>query len=139
MRQELVKGVKACPGIRFQAFTRDANDFKEYKSLSRCVDKGTEIRFQIFIEAHSLDGLRLPLRCDWVRRNYGQEASNNQMSADEHGSFDVLPNQSNGGRDPRKYNWTRNAEYRGVHTMEVKILDSQGKLLFGDIIGVHIR
>lgn len=139
MRQVLVEGGKARQGIRFQAYTQSANDYIEYKSLSRCVDKGTEVFFQIFIEAHALDGLRLPLRGKWIRRNYGREASNNQMTVDEHGDFNVLPNQFKRGREPMKYNWIRSAEYRGVHTMEVKIQDVQGQLLFHDIIGVHIR
>lgn len=139
MRQEVVSGAKAYPGIQFQAFSQDIHLYKEYKSLSRCVNKGTAVQFQIFIQAHAIDGLRLPLRGEWVRKNHGQQAANANMSEDERGSFEIRPNTANRGREPRKYNWTRNAEYRGIHTMEVKIYDVQNTLLFSDIIGVHIR
>lgn len=139
MRQDLMTNVKAYSGINFQAFTKDTNAYKEYKSLSRCVDKRTEVKFQIFIEAHALDGLRLPLRGEWVRKNHGQQAENAGMSEDEHGNFEIRPNSANRGREPQQYSWTRNAEYRGIHTMDVKIYDTQNTLLYSDIIGVHIR
>lgn len=139
MRQGLVSGAKAYSGILFQAYSQDTHLYKEYKSLSRCVSKGTEVMFQIFIEAHALDGLRLPLRGEWVRKNHGQQASDADMSEDERGSFEIQPNATNRGREPKMYKWIRNAEYRGIHTMEVKIYDTQGTLLFSDIIGVHIR
>lgn len=95
--------------------------------------------FQIFIEAHTLDGLRLPLRGKWVRKNHGQQAADAGMSEDEQGDFEIRPNAENRGRDPQKYSWTRNAEYRGIHTMDVKIYDTQNVLLFSDVIGIHIR
>lgn len=139
MRQGLVSGAKAYSGVSFQAYSQDTHLYKEYKSLSRCVNKGTAILFQIFIEAHALDGLRLPLRGEWVRKNHGKEAADANMSEDERGSFEIRPNVANRGREPSTYTWTRHAEYRGIHTMEVKIYDTQSKLLFSDIIGVHIR
>lgn len=139
MRQSLANSVKSHPGICFQAFTQDTHLYKEYKSLSRCVNKGTEVMFQVFIQAHALDGLRLPLRGEWVRKNHGQQAADAGMSEDEHGSFEIRPNASNRGGDPKRYSWNRNAEYRGIHTMAVKIYDRQNTLLFSDIIGVHIR
>ncbi|WP_426339949.1 nucleotide-binding domain-containing protein [Pseudoduganella sp. S-14] len=139
MRQGLMKGAVARQGIRFQAHLHEGDGYKEYRSLSRCINKGTQIRFQIIIDPHALDGLRLPLRGTWVRRNHGQEASDAGMSEDDQGSFDVTPNQSNRGRESRTYTWTRDAAYRGIHTMEVKIHDSQGNLLFRDIVGIHIR
>lgn len=139
MRQELVSSAKAHPGIQFQAFTQDTHLYNEYKSLSRCVNKGTEVLFQILIEAHALNGLRLPLRGEWLRKNHGQQAADAGMSEDERGSFEIRPNTANRGREPKRYSWTRNAEYRGIHTMDVKIYDTQNALLFSDIIGVHIR
>ncbi|SFB35425.1 Adenylate cyclase, class 3 [Collimonas sp. OK607] len=139
MRQGLVNGAKAHSGIQFQAYSQDTHLYNEYKSLSRCVSKGTAVMFQIFIEAHALDGLRLPLRGEWVRKNHGQQAADANMSKDERGSFEIRPNATNRGREPTKYKWTRNAEFRGIHTMEVEIYDTQDTLLFSDIIGVHIR
>lgn len=139
MRQDLASGVKAYSGISFQAFTQDTHLYKGYKSLSRCIHKGTQVMFQVFIHAHALDGLRLPLRGEWVRKNHGQEASDAEMDEDEKEEFQIIPNNANRGREPKTYSWTRNAEYRGIHTMEVKIYDRQNDLLFSDIIGVHIR
>lgn len=139
MRQELVNGLKAHPGIRFQALSQDTHLYDEYKSLSRCVGKGTAVCFQIFIDAHALDGLRLPLRGEWVRKNHGRQALDAKMSEDERCGFEIRPNGTNRGREPTKYSWTRNAEYRGIHTMEVKIYDTNNSLLFSDIIGVHIQ
>lgn len=139
MRQDLVAGIKAYSGIKFQAFSQDTHLYNEYKSLSRCINKGAAVLFQIYIEAHALDGLRLPLRGEWVRKNHGAEAIAADMSGDEQGSFEIRPNTANRGRSSTKYSWTRNAEYRGIHTMEVKIYDTQNTLLFSDIIGVHIR
>lgn len=139
MRQGIASNVKPYFGIRFQAFTQDTHPSNEYKSLSWCVNKGTKVVFQIFIEAHALDGLRLPLRGEWVRKNHGQQAKDAGMSEDEKGVFDIRPNTINRGREPKTYSWTRNAEYRGIHTMEVKIYDTQNTLLFSDVIGIHIR
>lgn len=136
MRQKIASSVKAHPEISLNAFTTDT---KEYKSLSRCVDKGTAVTFKVIIQAHALDGFRLPLRGEWVRKNHGQEAKDAGMCEDERGSFEVKPNNTNRGREPKLYSWTRNAEYRGIHTMEVKIYDQQNILVFSDIIGVHIR
>lgn len=139
MRQSLVSGAKAFPGITFSAYSQDTHLYQEYRSLSRCVSKGTAVLFQILIDAHALDGLRLPLRGEWIRKNHGREAMDAGMSQDERGTFDIRPNTVNRGREPTKYSWTRHAEYRGIHTMEVKIYDTQNILLFSDIIGVHIR
>ena len=139
MRQDLVASVKAYFGIKFQAFTKDNHVYKDYKSLSRCVNKGTEVMFQIVIEAHALDGLRLPLRGEWVRKNHGQQATDAGMSEDERGGFEIRPNNANHGREPQKYSWIRNAEYRGIHTIDVKIYDTKNILLYSDVIGVHIR
>ena len=139
MRENLATGTKYFSGIRFQAFIEDAQNVSEYKSLSYCVNKGSKIIFQIYIEAHSLNGLKLPLRGEWVRKNHGQEALDDNMGQDEHGKFNVIPNSANRGREPSKYTWYRNAKYRGIHTMEVCIYDNQNTLLFSDILGVHIR
>lgn len=139
MRQSLTYGAKAYPGIRFRAFTQDTHLFSEYKSLSRCINKGTKVLFQIQIDAHALDGLKLPLRGEWVRKNHGQQALDAEMDQDEHGQFNVVPNPVNRGREATIYPWTRNAEYRGIHTMEVRIYDTQNTMLFSDIIGVQIR
>ncbi|CDG84015.1 adenylate/guanylate cyclase domain-containing protein [Janthinobacterium agaricidamnosum] len=139
MRQKIVNGVLAYPGIQFQAFCRDMQSYNEYRSVSRCVNKGTEVKFQIFIEPHALDGLRMPLRGEWIRKNHGQQAADANMSHDDRGDFEIKPNAANRGRDPRKYSWTRHAEYRGIHTMEIRIYDVNNKLLFSDIIGIHIR
>ncbi|WP_083657759.1 nucleotide-binding domain-containing protein [Herbaspirillum camelliae] len=139
MRQALVNGAKAYPGITFRALSQDTHLSKEYKSLSRCVNKNTTIFFQIQIEAHALNGLRLSLRGEWIRKNHGQEAVNAKMEADERGTFNVLPNTANRGREPSVFNWNRNAEYRGIHTMEVRIFDTKNELMFADIIAIHIR
>lgn len=139
MRQDFLDGLMACPGICFQAFLKKANSFDEYRSLSACVDKGVEVRFQVCIQAHALNGLRLPLRGKWVRRNYGQQAEDAGMSKDECGEFNVVPNGANRGSDERVYSWTRHAEYRGIHSMSVSILDNRGELVFSDVIGIHIR
>lgn len=139
MREGLVNGTKAHAGISFKAYSQDTHLSNEYKSLSRCVNKGTRIFFQVHIEAHALDGLRLPLRGEWTRKNHGQEAVDDGMGHDEHGTFDVRPNAANRGREAKVYNWDREAKYRGIHTMEVRIFDTRNELMFADIIGIHIR
>lgn len=139
MRARLVSTLKAHPGIEFRAAAQDTHLYSPYSSLSRCVNKETDIQFQIIIQPQVFDGLRMPLRAVCVRRNHGQEAIDAEMTDDERIVFELRPSASSYGRKPKKHHWTRVARYRGIHTVEVKIFDASDTLLFCDIIGVHVR
>lgn len=139
MRERLVSGLKNRNGIDFKAFIFDENSQNEYKSISKCVDKGVQIKFQISIAAHALNGLRLPLRGLWTRKNHGKQATDADMIEDELVDFEVKQNNSNLGRECKIYKLIRNAEYRGIHTMNIQIFDSKNNILYSDVIGIHVR
>ncbi|OWT72950.1 MULTISPECIES: adenylate/guanylate cyclase domain-containing protein [unclassified Achromobacter] len=139
MRQSLASGLKSRPGIEFKAFVETKHGLTPYPSVAWCVDKDSELHFEVSIAPHALDGLRAPLNCLWIRKNYGAEAENASMTADERNTFDVQQSTSARGGLPKKYRWSRDASFRGIHTMEVKISDGNGTVVFSDVIGVHIR
>lgn len=139
MRQELVTGLKSSDGIDFKAYTKLGVDVKEYRSLSYCLEKDSELIFELRISPEVFNGVRQPLRGKWVRKNYGQEASTAGMSADEIDDFEIFRNSSNYGRNPKIHRWTRVAKYRGVHTVELVIRGFDNQIIFSDAIGVHVR
>ncbi|MNW16737.1 hypothetical protein D3C71_2156890 [compost metagenome] len=61
------------------------------------------------------------------------------MTSDERGEFDVVQSKNPRGGTTVFREWVRNASYRGLHTMEVKIYDANSNIVFSDVIGVHIR
>lgn len=141
MREQIFTGLMARPGISFSAFTRVGEKDTPYPSMSRCIDKGTEVVFQVQIEAHVLNGLRMPLYGKFIRKNYGNEAAAANQSDDDVKEFELRPTrQSNPPRNNDiVHTWKRDASYRGLHTMEVRIYNFGRQLIFSDIVGVHIR
>lgn len=139
MRQGLASGLKSRPGIKFRAFIETSAGVVSYPSMAWCVDKDTELHFEISIAPHALDGLRAPFSGEWVRKNYGREAESAGMADDERDTFNVQQSASSRGGSSRQHSWSRTASYRGVHTMEIEVRDGNNVVVFSDVIGVHVR
>lgn len=141
MREGLVpnSGLKHCRGIEFKAYIKGDVDAKEYRSISTCLNKEDEIIFRLTIDSLVFSSFRKPLRGEWVRKNYGQEAIDKKMDADEKFDFEIIPSTAVRSRKPSVLKQERVAEYRGIHTVEIKIFDAKNELIFADILGVHVR
>lgn len=140
LRHGMIPGARALDGVSFVAFVKDGDRYVPYRSMSYCVDKETEVLFRINVEPYAMNGLRLPLRGKFIRKNHGKEAADAGHGDDDIGEFDLKPRvNAIRTQEPIFHEWDREAKYRGVHTMEVQIFDANKQLVFADIIGVHIR
>lgn len=139
MRAGLASGLTSRPGIEFRASVETNSRVSPYPSVAWCIDKGSEVSFEVSIAPHALNGLRAPFRGVWIRKNYGAEATQAGMEDDERDTFDVRQSGNARGGLPWRYTWSRGASYRGVHMMELKIYDGSNTEVFSDAIGIHVR
>lgn len=139
--KELVVGsVKARAGVSFSAFLlSDDGTRQRYPSMSTCLSKNLSIQFELRAEPGALNGLRLPLSGKFVKQNHGTEATNFEQCAPEIVEFEMRPS-TDEYQNPKVSvkRVTRNTAYRGLHTMNVQLIDARGDLVFADVIGVHI-
>lgn len=142
VRSKASANVRTNHAIDFKCFVEENGEKKEYKSASRFLDKGLDLTFKI--SALTSARLKFPLTINLIKTNYGKD-----VPIDEEGV--ALAKKSLYLRIPPKGTYSRTipslvsvsepefTSYRGLHTMQCKIFDSDGVRIFSDCIGVMIK
>jgi len=135
--------VVSCDGIELKCYTTGNDASHYYPSVSRVLEKEQSLDFRVTIDKRVYGSASFPLKVVFTKRNHGVEAKRDKSE----GEFPVLDEEVIveqkswyqgffAGRTVRASEGTR---YRGLHTMEVKVFDSERSVIFRDFIGVYIR
>lgn len=135
--------VVSCDGIELKCYTTGNDASHYYPSVSRVLEKEQGLDFRVTIDKRIYGSASFPLKVVFTKRNHGVEAKRDKSE----GEFPVLDEEVIveqkswcqgffAGRTVRASEGTR---YRGLHTMEVKVFDSERSVIFRDFIGVYIR
>ena len=130
-------------GIEFKCYTKESNANYYYPSVSRVLEKEQGLDFRVTIDKRVYGKASFPLKVVFTKRNHGVEAKQDESE----GEFPVLDEEviveqkewRQGFFAGRTVNAREATRYRGLHTMEVKVFDSEKLIIFRDFIGVYIR
>lgn len=134
--------VIAHPAFSLQCFANDDGDEFKYISTSCYLKKNTNLTFQLRV---AVNGMRLnfPLKAKFSVINYGNEAEANEDATGHYSEYYLKRKRTPGyGGSYEPYivkNHTEHSKYRGLHTMECKVLDSCGKIIFREWFGVLVK
>ena len=130
------------PAIDFRAFARESGELAHYPSLSRCLDKHVGLTFSVYVKSHGFQ-FNYPLKVVFTKTNYGKEATAKTEAGETvAGTRYLTPTKSEVTRlipSLLEASIPESTAYRGIHTMKAEVFDSNSRLIFRDIIGVHIR
>lgn len=128
--------------ITYQCYVMDGNiEREEYISMSRFLPKKESLKFKIRVIT---SGMRYcyPLKIVFTKTNYGKEARDERQDR-EFEPIVKLIYQNNSRTHNQNFSdatidLDEATEYRGLHTMEAKVIESNGNPIFRDWIGVLI-
>lgn len=132
----------SCPGIIFSCYCIEAGVENEYRSVSRTLAKGIPLKFKIQLLRTVYDQQDFPLSVTFTKTNHGKEAESNKDSGEFQKPVTKIVRdlgfhtQFFAGKTIEE---PESTSYRGLHTMEVTIKDSNQRPIFRDIIGVYIK
>ncbi|MFS1413671.1 hypothetical protein BCU70_08715 [Vibrio sp. 10N.286.49.C2] len=142
VRSKVSANVRTNHAIDFKCFIEEDNGKKEYISASKFLDKGLNLLFNV--SALTSARLKFPLTVNLIKTNYGQdvpEAEEGVASAKK-ALYINIPRQAPYSRTIPPSITVSEPEftsYRGLHTMQCKVIDKDGALIFSDCIGVMIK
>lgn len=129
-------------GVSFNAVITDKSDNKEnYHSISRCLEKNTDIDFVLKINRSGFNQDRFPLKYRFSKKNHGNEANNEKSLEPEikDGVIYFPKNNLTHQYSPATAVFSRSTAYRGLHTVNAQIIDNQGTVLYSEVIGIHVQ
>lgn len=141
LKQQITPAITARDGVSFRAeILNQPNGTTYYPSMSSSLPKGLTIRFTLTASPRSLDGLRLPVNGRLTKQNCGREAENSIQTKPEVIEFTFRPT-LDAFRNPRACvkSIERDTAYRGIHFVTAELVDANGRVVFKDSIGVHVR
>lgn len=133
--------VKNCSEITYWCEVQEDDEWNEYHSVSRFLNKHLSLKFHVSAPTYFVNNHH-GLKVVFTKQNHGNEAQDNNQ-AGESSSIEYISNQR-GGRNGisnfQKVVKEEGTEYRGLHTMNVKVYSEKhpALLLFEDWIGVYI-
>ncbi|WDM59362.1 adenylate/guanylate cyclase domain-containing protein [Pseudomonas sp. NEEL19] len=130
-------------GIEFKCYTKGDNASHHYPSVSRVLQKEQGLDFRVTIDKRVFGSAAFPLKVVFTKRNHGSEAKQDKSE----GEFPVLSEEIIVEQKPwyqaffagRTVSASEGTRYRGLHTMEVKVLDASQETIFRDFIGIYIQ
>ncbi|WP_257296459.1 adenylate/guanylate cyclase domain-containing protein [Endozoicomonas sp. YOMI1] len=133
--------IKNCSEITYWCEFEEGGEWKKYHSVSKFLNKHLSLQFHVSAPTYFVNNHH-GLKVIFTKQNHGKEARD-QNQAGESSSTDYI-NMQRGGRNglPNYQNVVNKegTEYRGLHTMNVKVYSEKHPtlLLFQDWIGVYI-
>lgn len=128
--------------VSFQAFIKNTSSKREfYPSISRCLEKNTNIDFILKINRSGFNHEKFPLKYKFTKKNYGTEANNENSLEPEIETGNVIFHKNNLTHQysPATAIFSRSTAYRGLHTVNAQIIDNQGQVLYSEVIGIHVK
>lgn len=140
LKSTLAKDIIDLQGVTFESYIEKAPGiWVNYRSLSRCLEKGQSIKFQITASRSLMASFR-SLDVVFTKTNYGKEAEANTSTAPETITKTLLECRNSAGQyQLSSAEFIRDTAYRGIHTVDVVIKTKEGKEIFKDAIAVHIE
>lgn len=132
----------SCTGISFKCFIVENDRLVEYPSISKMLNKDITLKFKVVFDKTVYDSQSFPLELKLIKQNHGKEA----QEKGKQGVFpmikaSIIKNNFYSTEFFRAHTQTHtdSTAYRGLHTMEAKVTDATGSVIFKDIIGIYIR
>jgi hypothetical protein len=134
--------VVSCPDISFKCYICTGNTETSYRSVSRALDKNTTLKFKIHLAKSIFNTEKFPLKIKIIKTNYGIEAQL-KKNRGVYEMPDIIvqknPNHMSSFFPGESFPHIDATAYRGLHTMEATVYNSDNTIIFRDIIGVYIR
>lgn len=132
----------SCPGIIYSCYCVENGLEKEYRSVSRVLEKGVALKFKVQLSRVVYDEQSFPLSVTFTKRNYGKEAELREQAGTFPKPVTVIVRDM-GFHSPffagKTIEEPESTSYRGLHTMEVIVKDAAQMTIFKDVIGVYIK
>ncbi len=128
------------PLIEYKCYTvDDSNNQREYISVSKFLEKNISLRFEL--AAMTNGRLKFPLTVVFTKTNHGTQARKNNEDKTYQPTIKILsnPTSSYSHSPQRKVLIDEATLYRGLHTMQCMVKDSENRIIFRDWIGVMIK